>query len=121
MLRNCLSHLPRPQSIVVFPLKLDPSSTTTRLNFFFARGPENRLPGKSETIAEVTHVHHELISKTLPDFRRQKLEDLAAVGNRSLAALLRRQLTAEPHLHGPRVRVRHLVVQQDRAIGREFS
>src|SRR4051812_33211826 len=106
MLRDRLSHLPCSQPVRTFPLKLDTGATTTCFDFFSASRAKHRLPWKTETVAEVAHIHHALLGETLSDFRRQQTEDPAAIGDRSLASLFRRHFTTEPDFHRPRVRVR---------------
>src|SRR5690242_21136449 len=82
-------------------------------NFRFVVGLENGLPIKPWAFAIRANVHHLFIDKPLSSFSRNGLEHFATVGNRRLAAAVRRRETSEPDLQGPVVIKRIFVVPED--------
>src|ERR1051325_11359967 len=107
-----LTNLPRAQFIITLPLEFDLGAATVSLHLLTILCLKHVLPRKVERLAVISHVHHLLVCKPIPDSRVDQIENLATIGNRSLATVRRNFNTKESEDHGPLARIRHLVVQR---------
>src|SRR5205085_5554819 len=118
MLDDGGAHGARPQSVAVRPFKCHAGRAALSFDLRSVLRLKDRPPVEARPAPVVAHVHDLLVTKALSDARRELVVELAAVGQRGLAAARRWLHTAEPNLHGPVMIERVLVVPEHLLIRR---
>src|SRR6266545_5731509 len=82
---------------------------------------ESVLPGQIHSLTVIPDVHHFLFDKPLFNSWIYQGNYFTVISDRRSSPLLRREVAIKPDLHRPVMRIRHFVMQMDKAIGRIFG
>src|SRR6267142_554396 len=86
MRRYSLADLARAQLVFALPFVFDTCLTAVSLDLRTICRLKNVPPRKIQRVAIVSHVHHVLFNEPISDSGIDRVENIAAVGNRSLTA-----------------------------------
>src|SRR5262245_8329478 len=96
-----LADLASPQTITIFPFKLDTDATTTRLHLRFVGGLKDILPGKVQSATVVANIQYLFPHESFSNLRINTGKDLPAVSDRCFPTSLSRFYAVKPYLRWP--------------------